>query len=79
MMTGLLKNQINYRNVKAWAIWGSFDPIHHGHLILARQALEDLSLDRVIFIPGSRVSVQAESLQRIGRRSFGDGPAGRPG
>jgi nicotinate-nucleotide adenylyltransferase len=30
---------------------GSFDPVHHGHLILARQALEDLSLDRVIFIP----------------------------
>jgi nicotinate-nucleotide adenylyltransferase len=32
---------------------GSFDPIHHGHLILARQALEDLSLDRVIFIPAA--------------------------
>jgi nicotinate-nucleotide adenylyltransferase len=30
---------------------GSFDPVHHGHLILARQALEDLSLNRVIFIP----------------------------
>jgi nicotinate-nucleotide adenylyltransferase len=30
---------------------GSFDPVHHGHLILARQALEDLSLDRVVFIP----------------------------
>lgn len=30
---------------------GSFDPIHHGHLILARQALEQLSLDRIIFIP----------------------------
>jgi nicotinate-nucleotide adenylyltransferase len=30
---------------------GSFDPIHHGHLILARDAMESLALDRVIFIP----------------------------
>ena len=32
---------------------GSFDPIHHGHLILARQALEELSLDRVVFVPAA--------------------------
>ena len=30
---------------------GSFDPIHHGHLILARDSLEQLRLDQVIFVP----------------------------
>lgn len=30
---------------------GSFDPVHHGHLILARDAMESLGLDRVVFIP----------------------------
>jgi nicotinate-nucleotide adenylyltransferase len=29
---------------------GTFDPIHHGHLILAREALETLALDLVVFI-----------------------------
>ena len=30
---------------------GTFDPVHHGHLVLARDALEQLGLDRVVFIP----------------------------
>ena len=30
---------------------GSFDPVHHGHLIMARDAMEKLGLERVIFIP----------------------------
>ena len=32
---------------------GTFDPIHLGHLILARTALEQLGLDRVVFIPAA--------------------------
>ena len=30
---------------------GTFDPIHHGHLILAREALERLGFENVIFVP----------------------------
>jgi nicotinate-nucleotide adenylyltransferase len=32
---------------------GTFDPIHHAHLILAREALERLELDEVIFVPAA--------------------------
>jgi len=32
---------------------GTFDPIHHAHLILARNALETLGLDEVIFVPAA--------------------------
>ena len=33
---------------------GTFDPIHHGHLILAREAREQLELDRIVFIPAAQ-------------------------
>jgi nicotinate-nucleotide adenylyltransferase len=32
---------------------GTFDPVHHAHLILARDALERLGLDEVIFVPAA--------------------------
>jgi nicotinate-nucleotide adenylyltransferase len=42
--------------LKKIAIYGgTFDPIHHGHLIVAREALERLGAEEVIFIP-ARVS-----------------------
>jgi nicotinate-nucleotide adenylyltransferase len=33
---------------------GTFDPIHNGHLILGREALEALDLHKMIFVPNSR-------------------------
>jgi nicotinate-nucleotide adenylyltransferase len=42
--------------LKKIAIYGgTFDPIHHGHLIVAREALERLGAEQVIFIP-ARIS-----------------------
>jgi len=32
---------------------GSFDPVHSGHLLVAQAALEELKLDRLIFIPAA--------------------------
>ena len=47
--------------MKKIAIYGgTFDPIHHGHLIVAREALEKLGADEVIFIPA-----RASPLRKI--------------
>ncbi len=33
---------------------GSFDPVHRGHLLVAQAALEELQLDRIVFIPAAQ-------------------------
>ena len=44
---------------KRWALkkiaiyGGTFDPVHHAHLILAREAIEALSLEKVIMVPAA--------------------------
>lgn len=62
---------------------GSFNPVHMGHVLVAQAALEELGLERVIFIPASqspfkpdqalapaRVRLQMLRLALAGRSEF---------
>lgn len=40
--------------MKVALLGGTFDPIHHGHLILARDAVEQLEAERMVFIPAAQ-------------------------
>jgi nicotinate-nucleotide adenylyltransferase len=42
------------RRLRLGVYGGTFDPVHHGHLLLARDALEQLRLDAVLFVPCAR-------------------------
>ena len=50
---------------------GSFDPVHHGHLLLAQDALEQLELDLLVFIPAGinphklHAAPKADGMQRL--------------
>jgi len=46
--------------VKIGIFGGSFDPVHHGHLILARDAVEQLGLDQLRLIPAGRNPLKDE-------------------
>ncbi len=39
---------------------GSFDPVHNGHVLRARAALEELSPDRLFIVPATRSPFQPE-------------------
>lgn len=60
---------------------GTFDPVHLGHLILGQQALEQLGLDRVLFVPaanqwrksGREITPAAQRLEMV-RLAVADNP-----
>lgn len=42
------------RRLRLGIYGGTFDPVHHGHLLLARDALEQLRFDAILFVPASQ-------------------------
>ena len=61
---------------------GTFDPIHNGHLLIAENAFEQLSLDEVRFIPtgrsphkqGKKITAGAHRLRMV-ELAIADNPA----
>jgi nicotinate-nucleotide adenylyltransferase len=46
--------RLSVGGLKKIAIYGgTFDPVHHAHLILAREAVETLDLNKVILVPAA--------------------------
>jgi nicotinate-nucleotide adenylyltransferase len=49
---------------------GSFDPVHLGHLTIAQDAVEQLELDRLIFVPAAVPPHKQEKRLADGRYRF---------
>lgn len=61
---------------------GSFDPLHLGHLLVAQAALEEIGLDRLVFIPAAQspfkpgtVPAPAQTRLRMLRAALAGKPA----
>jgi nicotinate-nucleotide adenylyltransferase len=52
---------------------GSFDPIHHGHLIVARVVAEELGLEAVRFVPAREQPLKRREGGKAGRREEAHG------
>ena len=53
--------------MKVGLFGGTFDPIHNGHLWIAKKAYEEFSLDEVLFIP-SGISYMKTGVSDVNHR-----------
>lgn len=49
--------------MKIGIMGGSFDPVHKGHLSIARDALAGVPLDKVLFVPAAQAPLKAVSAR----------------
>jgi len=47
---------------------GTFDPVHHGHLLLARDAFEQLVLDAILFVPAAQSPFKEHKTRATGNQ-----------
>ncbi|MCC6673836.1 MAG: nicotinate (nicotinamide) nucleotide adenylyltransferase [Thermomicrobiales bacterium] len=56
------------RQMRIGFFGGTFDPIHHGHLILASYAASSAGLDRLLFAPAANPPHKQRAITPIGHR-----------
>jgi len=57
-----MKGLENKKRLRRCALFGgSFDPVHRAHLQVARYALEQAQLDRVVFVPAAQSPLKAHA------------------
>lgn len=47
----LRQTVMNHKGPRIGVFFGTFDPIHEGHIAIARAAIKEASLDEVVFVP----------------------------
>lgn len=58
------------RLYKLGIMGGTFDPIHHGHLVAAEQAFDDLGLDVVVFMPAGQPAFKQDKQVSSGEDRY---------
>lgn len=58
------------RTYRLGIMGGTFDPIHHGHLVAAEQAFDDLNLDVVVFMPAGRPAFKQDKKVTSGEDRY---------
>ena len=58
--------------VRLGVMGGTFDPIHHGHLVAASEVAHLFSLDEVVFVPTGQPWQKAERPVTRGRDPLPD-------